>query len=604
MLQVHRSIPRPRRGAARGRRRRRPVWPHVATGRRPGARARSAGLRTALRRAVVVLVAAAGVLVSAPAPADGRARQPAPRAGTVAHTPPVDAPIADPFRPPAGPYGAGNRGLEYATSPGDVVRASAAGNGRVRRLGGRLAPRHRPPRRRRPHELFVPAGPGHDGGSHSGRRRPDRHRRRAAALRRPGGRRLLRPVRPVRGPRPRSSCCRSRSRRARPPTPRPGPCSSLPSSTVAAVRSVTWGRRGGGCVRARVAGATALTGGAGLAGAGTLGRGLSVASDLADRLVFPRPCSPGPPPARPVAGERRVAITVAGLGSTSGPAAIDDLRTSRPRLRRRAGGPLQLRRRAHAGFRPGPARPRRVRLHVGRHPGRRGRRRRSPGRPGRAGGRRRPAGPGRRLRPLARRARDPARARRARGAGLRPHAARPRGHARLAPRGRRPGHGRGRHGRRTTGGPRPRRRHQRPRPRPRPRCPRGHASSASDRRWSTGWRGPGSPRASGSCRSRPGATSWWRRRTPTSTAPPRSRCPSPGWRRTARSWGRTRRRPSSPGRSPGQPPGCEAWHDVVADVLTGHAISAVEDDVGLTAASGGVTGPGPERTCGAPRTAR
>jgi hypothetical protein len=31
----------------------------------------------------------------------------------------------------------------------------------------------------------------------------------------------------------------------------------------------------------------------------------------------------------------------------------------------------------------------------------------------------------------------------------------------------------------------------------------------------------------------------------------------------------------------GQPPGCEAWHDVVADVLTGHAISAVEDDVGL-----------------------
>jgi hypothetical protein len=37
----------------------------------------------------------------------------------------------------------------------------------------------------------------------------------------------------------------------------------------------------------------------------------------------------------------------------------------------------------------------------------------------------------------------------------------------------------------------------------------------------------------------------------------------------------------------GQPPACEAWHDVVADVLTGHAISAVEDDVGLVLRAAG-----------------
>ena len=41
--------------------------------------------------------------------------------------PPVDAPVVDPFRPPEDPYGAGNRGVEYDTTPGDLVRAAAAG---------------------------------------------------------------------------------------------------------------------------------------------------------------------------------------------------------------------------------------------------------------------------------------------------------------------------------------------------------------------------------------------------------------------------------------------------------------------------------------------
>jgi murein DD-endopeptidase MepM/ murein hydrolase activator NlpD len=47
----------------------------------------------------------------------------------LAYQPPVDAPVVDPFRPPAHPYGPGNRGLEYAPRPGSAVRA--IGDGRV-----------------------------------------------------------------------------------------------------------------------------------------------------------------------------------------------------------------------------------------------------------------------------------------------------------------------------------------------------------------------------------------------------------------------------------------------------------------------------------------
>ncbi len=53
--------------------------------------------------------------------------------------PPVDAPISDPFRPPAHPYGPGNRGIEYATTSGQ--RVAAAGDGVVAfagQVGGRL----------------------------------------------------------------------------------------------------------------------------------------------------------------------------------------------------------------------------------------------------------------------------------------------------------------------------------------------------------------------------------------------------------------------------------------------------------------------------------
>ena len=73
-----------------------------------------------LARCLAALIVASSFVVSA-APA---AAEPPP---PVAYSPPVDAPISDPFRPPSNPYGAGNRGLEYATARGTPVVVAADG---------------------------------------------------------------------------------------------------------------------------------------------------------------------------------------------------------------------------------------------------------------------------------------------------------------------------------------------------------------------------------------------------------------------------------------------------------------------------------------------
>lgn len=67
-------------------------------------------------------VATLAVLEPLPAAA-AQAQQPS----AVAYAPPVDAPIVDTFRPPRSPYGPGNRGIDYATRPGSPVRAAAPG---------------------------------------------------------------------------------------------------------------------------------------------------------------------------------------------------------------------------------------------------------------------------------------------------------------------------------------------------------------------------------------------------------------------------------------------------------------------------------------------
>lgn len=74
------------------------------------------------RRAVVVVIAIATAIVPCSAfPAA------AVEAEVSAYRPPVEAVLTDTFRPPAAPYGAGNRGVEYATTADQPVAAAADG---------------------------------------------------------------------------------------------------------------------------------------------------------------------------------------------------------------------------------------------------------------------------------------------------------------------------------------------------------------------------------------------------------------------------------------------------------------------------------------------
>lgn len=75
---------------------------------------------------VVALLGFARPVLGGPAP-PLHVASPTHQAVDVPHSPPVDAVIIDPFRPPAGPYAPGNRGLEYDTTVGQVVRASSGG---------------------------------------------------------------------------------------------------------------------------------------------------------------------------------------------------------------------------------------------------------------------------------------------------------------------------------------------------------------------------------------------------------------------------------------------------------------------------------------------
>lgn len=79
-----------------------------------------------VRAFVGVLVCAFFSVLFVAAPVGSQAG-PDPFEGVVEHVPPVDGWVIDPFRPPAQPWLPGNRGLEYDTSPGQPVSASAGG---------------------------------------------------------------------------------------------------------------------------------------------------------------------------------------------------------------------------------------------------------------------------------------------------------------------------------------------------------------------------------------------------------------------------------------------------------------------------------------------
>lgn len=77
----------------------------------------------ARRRAPMLSIAVVGTLVLLVGPLAA----PVDAGGRVTYRPPVDAPVFDPWRAPAGDYGAGNRGIDYSTSPGQDVLAAAPG---------------------------------------------------------------------------------------------------------------------------------------------------------------------------------------------------------------------------------------------------------------------------------------------------------------------------------------------------------------------------------------------------------------------------------------------------------------------------------------------
>lgn len=238
------------------------------------------------------------------------------------HVPPVDAPVADPFRPPAGPYGAGNRGLEYATAPGTPVRASAAGRvvfaGQV---GGALHVTILHGDEVRTSYSFlatvdVAAGtevrqgdPIGTAGArvHFGARAGDAYFDPAILF---AGTVTEVELLPFEVP--------------------PG---STPEAEARALAAIVLAE-GQGLLPGSLADAYDWLRGTAdvlvppVARAGLGGTGLDIAGDLTERLLSRRPCSSEPPPTRPVADQpRRAAVTVAGLGSSSTSGSIDELRT-------------------------------------------------------------------------------------------------------------------------------------------------------------------------------------------------------------------------------------------------------------------------------------
>lgn len=104
----------------------------------------------AIAAVAALLLAASTTLVAAP-PARAAEHAGAPRSWAgpppaarrlagepPVYQPPVDDAVRDPFRPPATPYGPGNRGLEYDTVGGETARAIGPG---VVAFAGRVAGR-------------------------------------------------------------------------------------------------------------------------------------------------------------------------------------------------------------------------------------------------------------------------------------------------------------------------------------------------------------------------------------------------------------------------------------------------------------------------------
>jgi Peptidase family M23/Putative serine esterase (DUF676) len=276
-----------------------------------------AGTRAARPVALVVLVVIPAVALASPAAAAAHGEPGWP----VTYVPPVDAAIADPFRPPAGPFGPGNRGVEYDTEPGDAVRASA--DGTVVFAGPVAGTRHvtllHADGVRTSYSFLdrvdVVLGQrvhmGDQVGTagemlHFGARAGDAYFDPAALF---AGGTVEVELLPFEVP--------------------PG---SSPQAEARALVALALSDEGG-------LGIPGLDGALGWLqdrAASSLGyidqlylpqRGIDLVTDLGERLLFPGPCSDGAPPRAPVRDQSRIAVTVAGLGSSSDDGSIEELRT-------------------------------------------------------------------------------------------------------------------------------------------------------------------------------------------------------------------------------------------------------------------------------------
>lgn len=289
-----------------------PPRPAVAT--RPSRRpARRRAVSASLALAITTVAVGPATATAALPP---QATPPAP-----AYSPPVSAPIADPFRPPAGPYGPGNRGLEYDTEPGDPVRASA--DGTVVFAGPVAGALHVTVRHAdgvRTSYSFL-AGIGVVLGQHVRRGDPvgtagERFHFGARA-----GDAYFDPSSLFAGGGVEVELL-----------PFEIPPGSTPEAEARALALLALDRGSGvrfpgiaaalGWLSARANSAVAYASELYLPA-----RGLRLAGDLGARLLLGGPCSDGPAPVEPVRGQDRVAITVAGLGSSSTTGSIDELHT-------------------------------------------------------------------------------------------------------------------------------------------------------------------------------------------------------------------------------------------------------------------------------------
>jgi len=240
------------------------------------------------------------------------------------YIPPVDAPISDPFRPPPTPYGAGNRGLEYATVPGTPVRASS--NGTVVFAGNVAGALHvtlshadglrtsysflasievATGQRLRQGDRLGTTGERLHFGVRSGDTYLD------PELLFAGGQVIveLLPTHPDELDRPPAGEVELLA----------GVVGELPTGSGRAGSPLDAALR---WLRDRTVATVSAS------RFDSIARGLALVADLRSRLGSGLPCSIGPAPARPAGGTPRIAVTIGGLGSTSESASIDDLRTA------------------------------------------------------------------------------------------------------------------------------------------------------------------------------------------------------------------------------------------------------------------------------------